>query len=37
MSGVMLPEPQTILKEKDVLMAAVKVASLKRIKEKFGL
>ena len=37
MTGVMLPEPQTILKEKDVLMAAVKVASLKRIKEKFGL
>lgn len=35
--GVILPEPNTVLKAKDVLMAAVKVASLKKIKEKFGL
>jgi len=34
---VIIPEPQTTLKAKDVLMAAVKVASLKKIKEKFGL
>src|SRR3989338_1812742 len=34
---VIIPEPQTTLKEKDVLMAAVKLASLKRVKEKFSL
>jgi len=37
MQGVIIPEPQTVLKEKDVLMAAVKVASLKKIKEKFNI
>lgn len=37
LQGVILPEPQTALKDKDVLMAAVKVASLKKIKEKFNL
>ncbi|MDD5254482.1 MAG: TrkA family potassium uptake protein [Candidatus Omnitrophica bacterium] len=35
--GIIIPEPDTVLKEQDVLMAAVKVASLKKIKEKFGL
>ena len=37
LQGVILHEPQTALKDKDVLMAAVKVASLKKIKEKFNL
>jgi Trk K+ transport system NAD-binding subunit len=37
LSGVIIPEPQTTLKEKDVLMAVVKVASLKKIKAKFGI
>jgi trk system potassium uptake protein TrkA len=37
LDGVIIPEPKTVLKAKDVLMAAVKVSSLKKIKEKFGL
>ncbi|TRZ93540.1 TrkA family potassium uptake protein [bacterium] len=37
MDGVIIPEPQTVLKEKDILMAAVKVASLNKIKAKFNL
>ncbi len=37
LQGVIIPEPQTALKDKDILMAAVKVASLKKIKEKFNL
>jgi trk system potassium uptake protein TrkA len=37
LDGIIIPEPKTILKAKDVLMAAVKVASLKKIKEKFSL
>lgn len=37
LSGVIIPEPKTVLKEKDTVMAAVKVASLEKIKEKFGL
>lgn len=37
LDGVIIPEPQTVLKAKDVLMGAVKVASLKKIKEKFGI
>ncbi|MFH0913094.1 MAG: TrkA family potassium uptake protein [Candidatus Omnitrophota bacterium] len=32
-----IPEPQTILIQKDVLMATVKVASLDKVKEKFNL
>ncbi|MDP2923835.1 MAG: TrkA family potassium uptake protein [Candidatus Omnitrophota bacterium] len=32
-----IPELQTVLKAKDILMAIVKVASLKRIKDKFSL
>lgn len=37
LDGVIIPESQTVLKPKDILMAAVKVASLKTIKEKFNL
>ena len=37
LQDVIIPEPHTILKAKDVLMAAVKVASLARVKEKFNL
>ncbi len=37
MDGVIIPEPDTVLKEKDVLMAVVKVASLNKIKNKLGL
>jgi len=37
LQDVIIPEPDTTLKEKDILMAAVKVASLKRVKEKFNL
>jgi trk system potassium uptake protein TrkA len=37
LSGVIIPEPQTVLKAKDVLMGVVKVDSLKKIKEKFNL
>ena len=37
LQGVILPESGTVLKNKDILMAAVKVASLKKIKERFGL
>lgn len=35
--AVIIPEATTPLKEKDILMAAVKVASLEKIKEKFNL
>ena len=37
LQDVIVPEPHTTLKEKDVLMAAVKVTSLKKIREKFNL
>jgi trk system potassium uptake protein TrkA len=37
MAGVLIPEPDTVLMEKDRLMAIVKVASLEKIKDKFGL
>lgn len=37
LQDVIIPESNTTLKAKDVLMAAVKVASLKRVKEKFNL
>jgi len=37
LEGVLIPEPQTVLKAKDILMAVVKVASLKKIKEKFNI
>ena len=34
---VIIPQPSTTLKAKDVLMAAVKVASLAKVREKFNL
>lgn len=37
MDGVILPEPQTVLSARETLMAAVKVASLNKIKHKFNL
>jgi trk system potassium uptake protein TrkA len=37
LEGVFIPEPETVLKGKDTLMAVVKVASLKKMKDKFGL
>jgi len=37
LNEVIIPEPDTILKEKDILMGVVKVASLNGIKERFGL
>jgi trk system potassium uptake protein TrkA len=37
LDGVIIPEPQTVLKAKDILAGVVKVASLKKIKEKFSL
>ena len=37
LEGIIIPEPNTALKNKDVLMGVVKVASLKKIKERFSL
>jgi len=37
MEGVTIPQPENILKAKDVLTAVVKVASLKKIKQRLGL
>ena len=37
LEGVFIPGPETVLKGKDTLMAVVKVASLKKMKDKFGL
>lgn len=37
LSGVIIPEPSTVIKEKDTLMAVVKVASLNKVKEKLGI
>lgn len=37
LQGVIIPEPATVLKEKDILMAVVKVSSLEKIREQFGL
>jgi trk system potassium uptake protein TrkA len=37
LEGVVIPEPTTALKKKDILMAVVKVASLKKIKGRLGL
>jgi len=37
LKGVIIPQPETVLEQKDVLLAAVKVASLAKIKEKLGL
>jgi len=37
MQGVVIPEPKTVLKNKDVLMGVVKVSSLQGVREKFRL
>jgi len=37
LQGVIIPELQTVLKQKDILMAAVKVTSLSKVKERFNL
>lgn len=37
LEGVTIPEPGNVLRAKDILTAVVKVASLRKIKEKFGL
>jgi len=37
LQGIIIPTPETTLKAKDTLMAVVKVVSLKKIKDKFGL
>jgi trk system potassium uptake protein len=37
MQGVIIPEPKTILKNKDILMGVVKVSSLQEVREKFHL
>ncbi len=37
LDGVIIPEPDTVLRSKDTLMAVVKVASLKKIKGKLNL
>jgi trk system potassium uptake protein len=37
LAGVLIPEPKTLVKEKDILMGVVKVSSLDKIKEKFGI
>lgn len=37
LEGVILPEPKTVLKPHDILMAVVKVESLPKIRKAFGL
>jgi trk system potassium uptake protein TrkA len=37
LEGVIIPDANTVFKPKDVLMAVVKVASLKKVKDKFGV
>lgn len=37
LEGVLIPDSETVLKAKDTLMAVVKVSSLKKIKDKFGV
>ena len=37
MQGVIIPEPKTILRNKDTLMGVVKVSSLQEVREKFHL
>lgn len=37
MQGVIIPEPKTVLTNKDILMGVVKVSSLKDVREKFHL
>jgi trk system potassium uptake protein TrkA len=37
MQGVVIPEPNTVLKNKDILMGVVKVSSLRAVRERFHL
>jgi len=37
LDGVIIPEQETALREKDILMGVVKVARLKQVKERLGL
>lgn len=37
LDGVIIPEPNTVLKAKDILMAVVKVVSLSKIKDKLKI
>jgi trk system potassium uptake protein TrkA len=37
LEGVTIPDPNTVLRAKDVLMAVVKVASLDKVKERFNI
>jgi Trk K+ transport system NAD-binding subunit len=37
MQGVILPEASSVLKDKDILMGLVKVASLKQVRDRFHL
>jgi trk system potassium uptake protein TrkA len=37
MQGVIIPEPKTVLKNKDTLMGVVKVSSLQEVRERFHL
>ncbi|MHB8155291.1 MAG: potassium channel family protein [Candidatus Omnitrophota bacterium] len=37
MQAVVIPEPKTVLKSKDILMGVVKVSSLQAVREKFHL
>jgi len=37
MQGVVIPEPKTVLKNKDILMGVVKVSSLQEVRERFHL
>ena len=37
LDGVVIPEPQTVIKKEDILMGVVKVNSLGKIKEQFSL
>jgi trk system potassium uptake protein TrkA len=36
LDGVIIPNPQTIIRPKDILMAVVKVESLQKLKERFN-
>jgi trk system potassium uptake protein TrkA len=37
LEGVIIPEADTVLKEKDTLMAVVKVAALQKVRQRFNL
>ncbi len=37
MQGVIIPEPKTVLKNKDILMGVVKISSLQEVRERFHL